>query len=45
LLLDPAASGLAPAARPVQQHPACRQQLTASQRCDDGLVQFCKDAN
>ena len=28
----------------MQQHFACRQQFTATQRCDDGLVQFSKDA-
>ena len=42
LLLDLAPGRFAPAASPVQQHFACRQQLSAAQGRDDGLVLFCK---
>ena len=43
--LDPTAGRLALAAGPVQQHLACRQQLTATHERDHGLVRFRKDSN
>src|SRR4030088_1033238 len=41
---DPAAGRLALAASSVQQHFVCRQQLATTQRHDDGIVRFGKNA-
>jgi hypothetical protein len=45
MLIDPAPGRLASAAGPVQQPFACRQQFTATQFCNDSVVQVLKDAN
>ena len=42
--LDPTARRLVLAASPAQQRPACRQQLTATHKCDHRLIRFCKDS-
>ena len=42
---NPTAGRLALAASPVQQHPACCQQLTATHERDHGLVRLRKDSN
>jgi hypothetical protein len=43
LSLNPAAGRLVLAARPAQQLPACRQQITATHERDHRLIRFCKD--